>query len=425
MPRYELIEGGEHGSRKFWEIALAGSSIERRWGRIGTKGQTKTNSYSDPREAQRAFEELIAEKTGKGYQLVEGTGIARAPAPKPAKSASNPDLERAIEENPGDEEAWLVYGDWLQSEGDPRGELIALQAAMRREKNPAKFLPFKKQESELLYDHKAHFQGGLEGITIDWRYGFVFKAAPTKPAEIRTLVDHPSGRFFQEIEARGAEAVEVVAELARLGRPRTLRRLSIDTYGELEFASLAAIAKAFPRLERLTVRGNVSLDEVPSFPALKTLTVHGGFDAALLQARWPALESLILWPAAGGARILDPLLDERDSFPKLVSLELGNVADADGFVARLAKAPLLAHLKKLEVRSNSLTDLGARAILNAKDRFAHLEKLGLFLEVPREVYEPLKKVCKSVEVSLRIELGGEPKTGKRGEEIRRYEPIRE
>ena len=40
--------------------------------------------------------------------------------------ARNPELERTILADPDNEEAYQVYADWLQSEGDPRGELAAV-----------------------------------------------------------------------------------------------------------------------------------------------------------------------------------------------------------------------------------------------------------------------------------------------------------
>ena len=36
-------------------------------------------------------------------------------------------LERAIFDDPADDTAWQVYGDWLQQQQDPRGELISLE----------------------------------------------------------------------------------------------------------------------------------------------------------------------------------------------------------------------------------------------------------------------------------------------------------
>jgi uncharacterized protein (TIGR02996 family) len=40
---------------------------------------------------------------------------------------SGPDLLRAVIEHPEDDARRLVYADWLQQQGDPQGELIAVQ----------------------------------------------------------------------------------------------------------------------------------------------------------------------------------------------------------------------------------------------------------------------------------------------------------
>jgi predicted DNA-binding WGR domain protein len=62
--RFELIGGG---SKKFWEISQAGSSISVRFGRIGTSGQEQTKAFSDDSAAAREINRLIAEKVKKGY----------------------------------------------------------------------------------------------------------------------------------------------------------------------------------------------------------------------------------------------------------------------------------------------------------------------------------------------------------------------
>jgi predicted DNA-binding WGR domain protein len=61
---FEFIGGG---SRKFWEITLAGNAYTVRFGRIGTDGQSKTKQFGDAKAAARDAERLIAEKVGKGY----------------------------------------------------------------------------------------------------------------------------------------------------------------------------------------------------------------------------------------------------------------------------------------------------------------------------------------------------------------------
>ena len=67
MERYELVEGT---SSKFWEVEVEGSDLTVRFGRIGTQGQSKTKSFADAAAAQKEWEKLVKEKTGKGYTLI-------------------------------------------------------------------------------------------------------------------------------------------------------------------------------------------------------------------------------------------------------------------------------------------------------------------------------------------------------------------
>jgi DNA ligase 1 len=62
--RYEFVEGS---SAKFWEVAVDGTSVTTRWGRIGTAGQSSTKSYATDTAASTAAEKLVGEKTDKGY----------------------------------------------------------------------------------------------------------------------------------------------------------------------------------------------------------------------------------------------------------------------------------------------------------------------------------------------------------------------
>ncbi|HEY1814001.1 MAG TPA: TIGR02996 domain-containing protein [Kofleriaceae bacterium] len=45
--------------------------------------------------------------------------------------ARNTELEEQIFADPSDPAAYLVYADWLQSQSDPRGELIVRQHRTR------------------------------------------------------------------------------------------------------------------------------------------------------------------------------------------------------------------------------------------------------------------------------------------------------
>jgi DNA ligase-1 len=52
---------------KFWEIDVRGTDVTVRFKRIGTSGQSQTKSFGDAASAQKHADNLIAEKTGKGY----------------------------------------------------------------------------------------------------------------------------------------------------------------------------------------------------------------------------------------------------------------------------------------------------------------------------------------------------------------------
>lgn len=77
MARYEYSQGS---SSKFWEIALDGTSVVTRWGKIGSKGQETTKSFETEREAKKEHDRLVAEKTKKGYVAAGETKI-RGDAP--------------------------------------------------------------------------------------------------------------------------------------------------------------------------------------------------------------------------------------------------------------------------------------------------------------------------------------------------------
>ena len=63
--RFEFQEGN---SRKFWEIRRNGAELTVRFGRIGTAGQTKTETHSSPETAISEGCRRIRSKTAKGYR---------------------------------------------------------------------------------------------------------------------------------------------------------------------------------------------------------------------------------------------------------------------------------------------------------------------------------------------------------------------
>lgn len=94
--------------------------------------------------------------------------------------------------NRDDSHAVRVYGDWLEQQGDPRGELIALQQMVDTTLDD---LDLRHYIASYLWRHRSLVP------TIDpwraqftWKWGFIVSAHLDRPTinEIERLVSHPS-----------------------------------------------------------------------------------------------------------------------------------------------------------------------------------------------------------------------------------------
>ena len=94
----------DNKSHKFWNIEQSGKSYTVEYGRVGSKGQSKTKDYGSEAEATKAYEKIIAEKVKEGY--VETTPTSAPPSTKQM-------LEKAILDDPENLAAHTAYADWL------------------------------------------------------------------------------------------------------------------------------------------------------------------------------------------------------------------------------------------------------------------------------------------------------------------------
>src|SRR5262245_51901314 len=83
---------------------------------------------------------------------------------------------REIKGRPDDDVPRLILGDWLQDQGDPRGEFICLQVrrARLREDDP-EATAMLRRERELLRHHAFDWLGPLVDFASSWEFsrGFV------------------------------------------------------------------------------------------------------------------------------------------------------------------------------------------------------------------------------------------------------------
>ena len=87
--RFEFVD---EKSAKFWEIDVIAESVEVKFGKIGTKGQTQMKDFETAEEALKHAEKLVHEKLKNGYQeVVQGAHQNASPAPtKPAPAPVKP-----------------------------------------------------------------------------------------------------------------------------------------------------------------------------------------------------------------------------------------------------------------------------------------------------------------------------------------------
>ena len=83
MITYMTYFDAKKNSNKFWQVENNGTINTYRWGRVGDKGQTKTESFYDKWDAIDKMEKKIREKLNKGYtkkDIAQGASIATAEA---------------------------------------------------------------------------------------------------------------------------------------------------------------------------------------------------------------------------------------------------------------------------------------------------------------------------------------------------------
>ncbi len=406
-PGYRRFEFSEGSSNKFWEVKVEDSVQVVRFGKIDTAGQEKEKDFDSPREAKADTKKLITEKVGKGYVEVGG---------KP-KSAGNPELEAAIEQNLDDPNPYLVYADWLQAKGDPLGELIVVQHQAATDAARSKEL--EKTAKALITKNKAAFLGALadfptskdgKGIEIVWQFGFMKEVdlhwegfddgdGDEAAEDLANLLDLPTARFLQKLTVGPYPSEEemslqpLVDVLEEKKGPATLRELYLGNIGDWDISGTSTgdfepLAKIFPRLERLTLRGgHIDLGKNVSLPELRELTVEtGGLTESdikdICSLKAPKLERLSVWfgdenyGAEGELKDIAPIL-AGTTFPKLTHLGIMNCAWVGDAVRALPKSKILKQLTSLDLSMGSLSDADVDAMLENEAAFKHLEHLNV------------------------------------------------
>jgi len=432
MRRYEFVEGT---SKKFWEISLDGESFTTRWGRLGTEGQSRTQTFGSSAEARKAHDSLIAEKEKKGYQQVGGeVSAARS---LPAKVPSDPGIEEAVARDPEARKPWMDYGAFLVSQGEPWGEVILAACEGKPD------IKRQKAATEALL-------GGVEAAEGSWVHGVIseFNFQPSEydeenpmPAVLERLLKHPAGHGVRKLtlglppceDGEIEWHMEPLAQaISRAGPLPFLETLDLSPDAEhmdqpswRRVGDIRGIWKAAPRLKALYLQGASGSDDGVKVrlapidaPCLETLVFKsGGLDAAAPKeigaAVFPRLTHLELWfgvedygctsTVASLAKIL-----EGKGLPALKRLGLMNSEWEEKLIQAVAESAILPRLEVVDFSMGILCQAAAQALLKHAGKYQHLKTLILddnfFL---KEDIKALKKVLPCARFGTQKEPEGE------------------
>jgi uncharacterized protein (TIGR02996 family) len=232
----------------------------------------------------------------------------------------------AVREDPDDDAPRLVYADWLEERGDPRGEFIRADCALARlpagdPRRPA----LEERRRLLLAEHHDAWLGPLRGLAYGWsfRRGFVEEVT----VDTRQLPKHADALFAAPLRlVRLLHAGGVIQEVAECRHLRRLRALHLTD-------------------NNLGNRGLSTLLASPHLGGLATLRLgnNGLTDT-------------------GAA-----LLANAANLAGLESLNLSRNAIGDAGAEALARSPNLAGLTSLHLGSNLVRDAGAHALAAAPE----------------------------------------------------------
>jgi len=444
-PRY--FEFSEGSSNKFWEVSIKGTSVRTRYGKIGAKGQLTVKDFDSKGGAQKELDRLVAEKTKKGYAESGGGKVEATDVGIAKGDARNPALEKAILANPLDVEAYSVFADWLQEQGDPRGELMSLQLAHKDkaaqaliDKHPAYFLgPL--AEHVVVHDSnsnnsRSHLRTKEEekewqktaAKAFLWRNGFIYRVRLSHDSYsdekfegdtvdiLKDVFEHPSGRYVVELnfmsngdpnEGDLQDLIDMVGKKA----PPTVRKITfgdnIDQISWHHTGNLGKMWKGVPNLEVLEIEtGDFDVGAMDAPHLERAIFITGGLSKPcgkhIAAAKMPKIKHLEIYYGTenyGGdctVKEVKPLLDRTD-LKDLHYLGLKNSEFGNEMAKAVIGAKLVRQLKTLDLSKSTITDEGAQTLFDGKDTLKHLECLDLSTNfLTKDGIKLVKGICKKV-----------------------------
>ena len=245
----------EGGSSRFAEITLAERHVE-----VASDERLEVRDFDTVREAQ--FYVADVENRLRTFGMRE----VRTEESYPPDQRDRV-LEDAIAAAPEDPSVYLVYADWLQQRGDPRGELIVVQDALRAKPRDRALLA---EQDRLFEEHSDLLRGPLAfvgPVAVGWFCGFVRELdlgawlATRGRSLLAPLLAHASFAFLRVLVAQPHSETSWTRAATLL--PRTLERLELGWYGHSDQLAEVLQKVQLPRLREIEInrRRYGSVDE--------------------------------------------------------------------------------------------------------------------------------------------------------------------
>ncbi|MCA9663969.1 MAG: DUF3553 domain-containing protein [Myxococcales bacterium] len=299
-----------------------------------------------------------------------------------------------------DEQARLVFADWLQSVGDPRGELIAAQTQKEQADDPKARAAAEKHERELMRDNSEQFvPKPFPGRAI-WQRGFIERLEIDSRSDVikdvlASLFTHPSLLLLRELSVR-LEALDRLLVGANLPEmPDTLHVLELGVskppqhYEERvtqQLGRVSALVKSAANLRRLWLEGVADIEALshPTLAELELVVVDPSAEEACE-------------PGAPALSLLSRLAKlSREALPSLVSLAIHVEKDLQAVCGALATSAIFGGLRRLRLQGE-LTIAAGEALVSARAGLDKLETLDVSeCRVEYQARAPLASICEQL-----------------------------
>jgi uncharacterized protein (TIGR02996 family) len=214
------------------------------------------------------------------------------------------ELEAQIRANPDDIAARLVYADWLQSQGDPFGELVMLQHQL--ETGPTT-KTLKRRERAWLAQHVVL----PRRCAVTWRLGFVrtlrVRTRTDVDPALRALLRGPACRFLHGLRVEGPYLG--IVEVLRCAPPH-LREFA-GAGNQLPLDLLETALELQPELTALELDTPITWQRAPlalASPVLAELVVGHVATELTIDVDAPALRGFVASAQSFASRMLDTVL---------------------------------------------------------------------------------------------------------------------